>query len=171
MAEVVRKECAPVLFGLGFCNPRHVDRGRWADGRPNTFIRWRGTTYEEISFQWDMHNWAMFFINFQTSEVEHPPRGDQTAQRLVRFGILRPWREPGSSLVGGWFGPWQSPRAAAALAIRRLLKLEAFMLRGEANWCIHVGPARPIDPRSPAVFGIWGDPWQDPESDYRPEAD
>jgi hypothetical protein len=171
MAETVRRECAPVLLGLGFRNPRQVDRARWGDGRLNTFIRWRGTTYEEISFQWDMHNRPKFFLNFETSEVERLPQGDEAASRLVRFGILSSWRSPSAYIGGGWFGPWRSPEGVAALAIRRILKLEDFLLRGEMDWCINVGPARPVSPRAPAVFNVWGDPWRDPESDYRPDAD
>ncbi len=170
MAEAVRKACAPALLELGFRNPKQVDRARWDGGRPNNFIRWRGTTYEEVTFQWDVHNWAMFEISFCVSVVEQEPNGDENAVRLQRFGSMR-----SSRYIPGWFGPWRSISSVAAQAARRVHQLEAYLRRGETGWWIVVGPARRIsagagDPRVPAPLKIWGDPWLDPESDYEPES-
>jgi hypothetical protein len=175
MAEAIRRDCDPVLFNLGFRNPRKSDPDRWTATRRNVYIRWRGTTYDQIDLQWDKYNRPKFFLKFRTSRVELPPQGDRAAWRLVTNGIMRPTRTPSAYLLGGgWFGPWRSPESVAALVNRRVLQLNAFLLNGETGWYLSMRPPRPMSPdqgddRIPPRMKIWGDPWLDPESDYQPE--
>lgn len=174
MAETIRRDCDPVIFALGFRNPKKNDLDRWGGTtRRNVYIRWRGTTYDEIKIQWDKHNRPKFFLTFRTSRVERHPQDGHAAWRLVTYGSMASWRSPSHYLGGGWFGPWRSPDSVAALVNRRLMKLNAFLLHGETGWYLSVGKPRPVSPddgddRVPPRMKIWGDPWRDPESDYEP---
>jgi hypothetical protein len=170
MAEAIRRECGPVLFGMGFRNPRRNDPGRWHTARRDTYLRWRGTNYDQIHLQWDKYNRPKFFLKFMTSSVEHPPSDGLAALRAVRFGNLRSWRGP---ILGGWFGPWRTLDGVVRLVNRRISEADHYMLTGV------VGPHMTITPpilrgpddgeaRVPPEMKIWGDPWLDAESDYNP---
>jgi hypothetical protein len=165
MAEAIRRDCDPVSFNLGFRNPRKSDPDRWMATRRNVYIRWRGTTFDQIDLQWDKYNRPKFFLNFRTCRVELPPQGYHAARRLVTYGIVRSAWTPSAYLPGGgWFGPGNSPESVAALVNHRVLQLNAFLLNGKTGWYLEVGPPRPMSPDQ-----IWGDPWLDPETDYLPE--
>jgi hypothetical protein len=173
MAETIRRDCDPVLFSLGFRNPRGMDSARWHTSRRNTYIRWGGTTYDQVHLQWDKYNRPKFFLLFWTSTVDRPPRDGQAAWRSVIYGTMMPWRMPLPYFLGGWFGPWRSVDGVAALVNRRVQQLNAYLLRGEVGWWIHVGSPRlkSADDGDTGVrheANIWGDPWLDPESDYLP---
>jgi hypothetical protein len=176
MAEAIRRECGPVLFGMGFRNPRRNDLDRWhGTSRRDTYLRWRGTNYDQIHLQWDKYNRPKFFLRFMTSSVECPPTDSVAALRAVRFGNLRPWRGPILILLGGWFGPWMSPDGVTKLVNRRIPEVNAYMLQGDVGPHVTVTP--PIlrgpddgEDRVPPRMKIWGDPWLDPESDYDAKA-
>lgn len=174
MAEAIRRDCDPVIFSLGFRNPRRGDAYRWGGTtRRNIYLRWRGTTYDEIEIQWDHLSRPWCRLNFQTSQVLQPPRGELHAVRSITRGNLRSRR-----LWGGWIGPWRSPTGVAALVNRRVLQLEAYLLRGESGWWISVCPPirASLDEADDGLRNEWlvealreewvfGDPWLDPESD------
>jgi hypothetical protein len=171
MAEAIRRDCDPVLFALGFRNPRRMDLDRWHTSRRNTYIRWRGTAYDQVEIHWNKYNRPKFFLNFWTSRVERPPRDGHAAWRMVTHGTLSAWRSPCPYLGTGWFGPWRSVDDVPNLVNRRVLQLEAYLLRGETGWWINVGAPRPTSPDDGDLrvwprMKIWGDPWLDPESDY-----
>jgi hypothetical protein len=168
MAEAIRRECDPVIFALGFRNPRKGDWNRWLTTRRNVYIRWRGTSCDEIVLRWARYGQPKFSVSFESSVVEIPPRDKHQAQRLVIGGSLRVWR------LNDWigsssFGPWRSPESVAAFLNRRIEGLDAFFLRGERQWYLSLGyPHR--EPSGRVVSSevrAWGDPWLDPESDYR----
>jgi hypothetical protein len=171
MAEAIRRECDPVIFALGFRNPRRGDWGRWPATRRNVYIRWRGTSYDEIVLDWARYGRPKFRVWFETSVVEVPPQDDRLAQRLVRGGCLSVWRLM-PWIGSNWFGPRRSPESTAAFLNLRFQGLNAFFLRGEAQPYLTLGyPHREPSERyrAPEVCA-WGDPWLDPESDYQ-EAD
>jgi len=171
MAEAIRRDCDPVLFGLGFRNPRRMDLDRWYATRRNIYIRWRGTSYDQIDIQWDKYNRPKFFLHFWTSRVERPPQDGHAAWRVVTHGTISSWRSPLPYLGGGWFGPWRSVEGVAALVTRRIMQLNAYLLHGETGPWILAGAPRSVSPddgddRLYPRMKIWGDPWLDPESDY-----
>jgi hypothetical protein len=172
MAEAVRQDCDPVIFALGFRNPRKSDSDRWGETtRRNVYIRWRGTTYDEILLQWDKYNRPKFFLRYRTSQVEHPPQDGHAAVRLVTRGTMIVWRLPRTYVGSAWFGPWRSPGSVAAFVNRRVLRLNAFLLHGETEWYLNPGKPRrePRDGDEWVERRSWGDAWLDPESDYRPD--
>jgi hypothetical protein len=176
MAEALRRGCDPVLFALGFRNPKKTtSMDRWAaNTRRNVYLRWRGTDYDEIEIFWSKYSRPRFRIDFLTSRVEQPPRDGRHAVRWVTHGGVRSWKSPSPYLGGGTFGPWMSPGGVAALVVRRMLRLDAFLRRGETDWCIWTGPPRrrsldDPDDRATLEMKIEGDPWLDPESDYSPD--
>jgi hypothetical protein len=171
MAEALRRDCDPMLLGLGFRNPHRMDNDRWHTTRRNTFLRWRGTDYDEVAFQWDKYGRPKFFLNFWTSRVEQPPANGKAALRAFRGGIMRSWQGPLRVLHGGWFGPWMAIETVTALVNWRILQLNDFLVNGVIGPQVSVGPPRLRGPddgedRVPPVMKIWGDPWLDPESDY-----
>jgi hypothetical protein len=171
MAETIRRDCDPVLFGLGFRNPRDMTLDRWETTRRNTYVRWRGTDYDELKLIWARYGRAKFQFRFETSQVETPPRGDTPATRLVRHGWVRSFTGPVRMIGGQWFGPWMTAVAAAALMNRRILELNGFLLSGKVGPHLYVGAPRRISPDDERLLPrtkIWGDPWRDPESDYAP---
>jgi hypothetical protein len=159
-----------MLLGLGFRNPRASDSDRWFTTRWNTFLRWRGTDYDEIAFQWDKANRPRFYLVFETSHVEQPPNGDEPALRAVRRGSMRSWQGPIRALHGGWFGPWMALDTVTALVNWRILQLNDFLVNGVIGPQVSVSPPwfRRSDGENRGLerFNIYGDPWLDPESDY-----
>lgn len=171
MAEAIRRDCDPVLRGLGFRNPRDMTLDRWETTRRNTYVRWRGTCYDELKLIWDKYNRAKFFFRFETSRVERPPQGDVPATRLVTYGAMRSWVAPLGLWRSDWFGPWMSPVAAAALMNSRIFELDAYLMGGGLTRHIGDGAPHRIAPDDARILPrekIWGDPWRDPESDYVP---
>jgi hypothetical protein len=70
MSELFRKECAPVLYELGF---RHPKAEFWHPGpitRKNVFARWRGEDYDEILFNWWSYGTPKFDLELSTRQVE-----------------------------------------------------------------------------------------------------
>lgn len=172
MGEALRRDCDPVLFSLGFRNPRKMDWNRWYTTRRNIYLRWHGTTFHEVCVDWARYTPGKFKLAFVTSRVERPPQADVPAIRIITHGYLQNWQAP----LGLWrsydFGPWMSPAATAALVNRRVFALNEYLLEGKPSR--HVRDGRPIrihpdDPRRTASRKIFGDPWRDPESDYVPE--
>lgn len=171
LAEAIRRDCDPVLFAMGYRNPAKTDLDRWRTTRRNSYFRWRGTDYDEIIMYWDKYNRPKVRIEVKISRVETPPQGDRFCVRWISYATIKTWRGINKWVNGCWFGPWRSPEKAAAFVNRRLLQLEAYLLRGEAHWAINFGPARRVTfndeldrlyPRQK----VWGDPWLDPESVY-----
>jgi hypothetical protein len=174
MAEAIRRDCDPVLFALGFRNPRKGDMYRWETTRRNVYIRWRGVNFDQVWLQWDKYNRPKFFLYFESSRVDRPPHGAEPAIRSVCRGIFQSWRSPSPYVGGGWFGPWRSPDGVAALVNRRVQALDPFLLHGEVAWPINPGkwrqiPFNELADRLCPQRRIWGDPWRDPESDYLPD--
>jgi len=167
LAEAIRRDCDPVLFGQGFRNPNKTDLDRWGTTRRNAYFRWRGTDYDQIVLYWDKYNRSKVRVEFEISRVEHPPEGDRHCVRWVSGGYLLTSRYLG----GCWFGPWRSPMGAAAFLKRRLQQLDVFLVRGEPHWLVTSGAPRRfcLDDHGDGLYRrmkIWGDPWLDPESDY-----
>ena len=176
LAEAIRRECDPVLLAQGFRNPRKTtSMDRWAGStRRNIYLRWRGTDYDEIEIYWYKYNRPRFRISFSTSRIERPPSGDRHAVRWVTYGGVRSWKSPFRYWGGESFCPWRSPEGVATLVAQRMVRLDAFLRRGETSWCIWTGsPMRRSlddpDDRAPLEMKIQGDPWLDPESDYSPD--
>jgi len=154
---------------LGFRNPTKGSRSGSGATRRNTFLRWRGTDYDEIEFYWDHLNRAKVRLEFMVSRVVFPPKGSHPALRAVSFGVMRSWRLPFGPPISDWFGPWMDPEAAAARINRRIETLDDYMKRGMNGPLILAS-----DPRLGGVdlaegrllyWDIQGDPWRDPQSD------
>jgi hypothetical protein len=169
MGEAIRRDCDPVILALGFRNPKKNHWDRWSATRRNVYIRWRGTSYDEIVLRWDKYNRPKFFLHYKTSVVEHPPREGQEAQRLVMGGRMACWRLSRARIGSDWFGPWRSPDSVAALVNRRVHDLDAFFLSGVKHPYLDPGnPHRePFDWDKWFERRTWGDPWLDAESDYK----
>ena len=115
MAEAVRKEATAALVELGFRNPKKADPSRWADGRLNVFLRWRGADFDEVRFDWDQNNRAMFRVSFNCSRVEASGAEADRAKVLVWFGNLYPGGMSGffwSVALDQWRRETPSPAAA-----------------------------------------------------------
>jgi hypothetical protein len=167
MAEAVRKEATATLLELGFRNPKKADPSRWPDGRLNTFLRWRGTDYDEVIFQWDKNNGAKFWVRFHCSRVEAP----QTETARTKRWVWNGWLDPGG--ISAWFGPWHTINGVLRLLRRRLHALEGYFHDGMKRH--HLRPGKPdswtIDNWTsilPKEFAEMGDPWRDPEFDPAP---
>jgi hypothetical protein len=171
MAEAIRRDCDPAIFALGFRNPRKGDWSRWGATRRNVYIRWRGTNYDEMVVDWARYSEPKFRVRFATSVVNAPPQDGRQARRLVIVGHLVCWR------LNDWvgsnsFGPWRSPASVAAFLVQRIQGLEGFFLRGEPQWYLGLGYPhyKPSERTESPEMRAWGDPWLDPESDYREAA-
>jgi len=159
MAEAVRKEATATLLALGFRNPRKANPLRWEGGRLNAFLRWRGSDFDEIRFEWDKNNGAMFRVNFNCSRVAAPEADGAGAKVVVWIGSVR-------GGIFGWFGPWRSINGAVRLLRKRLRTLDAYFRDGRVR--------RNIYPHRPDVWALcdWkptmheDEPWLDPE--FRP---
>lgn len=174
MAEAIRRDCDPLLFSLGYRNPRKNDLNRLGGiTRRNMYLRWRGTTLDSVGFYWDKYNRAKCYMEFETSTVVSRPEEGRPAVRRITRGSMVAWKGPGRYIGSGWFGPWRSIDSFTAQLRRRILQLEGYFQTGERGWWINVGNTQCIGPEDGDSFPIegiklWGDPWLDPESDYDP---
>lgn len=157
MAEAVRKEATAALVELGFRNPKKADPSRWADGRLNVFLRWRGADFDEVRFDWDQNNRAMFRVSFNCSRVEASGAEADRAKVLVWFGNLNPGG------MSGFFGPWRSINGVVKLLRRRLQTLDAYFHDGVVRRNVRSDPPHilEIDDWTPTLHE--DDPWRDPE--------
>jgi hypothetical protein len=85
MSEAFRATCAPVLYSLGFRNPKRVEWERWANTKRNIFIRWRGDGYDEVHVNWWNRGRPRFHIEQMTRRVEaNPGSSGSTAFHLAK---------------------------------------------------------------------------------------
>lgn len=173
MGEAVRATCRPLLYEMGFRNPRKHDRERWSGSRLDIFLRWRGVDYDEIEIRWRSANRPAFFIHAVSSKFQRDREGEPTSVRIQTnlsacVSICR--------LCGGacaYFGPWQSVRRAVQTATRGLTELNDYFLKGTIGPHLSMGAERRIGPglATPGLSEWWrrfGDPKLDPESDVTP---
>jgi hypothetical protein len=174
LAEAIRRDCGPLLFSLGFRHPRTNDLNRWGGiTRRNAYLRWRETTFDSVGFYWDKYNRPKCYMEFETSTVVRRSEEGLPALREITTGSMSAWTTPISGLGSGWFGPWRSIDSCTAQIKRRILQLERFLQTGERVRCISAGPPRLNKPDRDDGYqylNAWGDPWLDPESDYREDA-
>lgn len=77
MGEAFRATCRPLLYELGFRNPRRRDPDRWHGSRLDFFLRWRGVDYDEVRIDWWTVNRLRFEIQLMASTYERDAEGAQ----------------------------------------------------------------------------------------------
>jgi hypothetical protein len=127
----VRTECLPLLFELGFRNPRRADRDRWEATRPFVFGRWRGRDYDHVEMRWDLYGRPKFWISFlgrrpQPSEEAGGPPTSHIFSGDVWTWRLSLWGE--RYMAGQTFGPWSSVSRTTQLVNARLREVDQFFL-------------------------------------------
>src|SRR4051812_29281208 len=128
MGEAFRAVCRPLLYELGFRNPRRPDPGRWPAARLDVFLRWRGVEYDEVRIYWYRVNRPRFRIHLMASTYERDAEGHPTHFRWITEAEANSWvlRRRGQPWMLGDFGPWSSPRAIAEMAGRRIQEANEF---------------------------------------------
>jgi hypothetical protein len=172
-ADAIRRECGPMLFELGFRNPRRLDRDRWRVAtRRDVYLRWRGTTFDCLEVSWDRYAIPRCRLYFETSMVEQPSAGGHPAIRSVTPGNLRARSWSVAWISPDYFGRWWHSVDQDLAEIKcSLLAWEAFLQSGTVDWRVWVAPSRRIGFEGDGTSPGWrmrGDPWLDPESDYKP---
>jgi hypothetical protein len=171
LGEAVRSTCRPLLYELGFRNPRKHDRDRWGRGtRLDVFLRWRGVDLDEIEFDWAGWNRPSFRIPFSSHKFERNSEGCPTEFRSRTTGSVCVQKLFDDWAHFEWFGPWRSPRSAAKLASVGLLELDAYFLHGLVGPHVSLGVTARMGPglNPPPIPPWWrrfGDPALDPERD------
>jgi hypothetical protein len=91
MGEAYRATCRPLLYELGFRNPRRHDRDRWNGSRLDVFLRWRGVDYDEVRIYWWTLNRPRFRIHLMASTYERDAEGRPTRFRWVIQASASSW--------------------------------------------------------------------------------
>jgi hypothetical protein len=170
LGEAVRASCRPLLYEMGFRNPRKHDRDRWSGTRLDIFLRWRGPDYDEVRIEWRTLNRPSFFIHGMSSKFERDSEGRPTEFRRLTYpgACSSVCRLCGNACVH--FGPLQSVRRAVETANRGLQELNEYFLDGTVGPHISTYTEVRVGPGiSPPGLSDWsrrfGDPALDPESD------
>jgi hypothetical protein len=122
MSEAFRATCAPVLYSMGFRNPKRADWERWANTKRNIFIRWRGGDYDQVQVVWWSLGRPRFYIELRTRRAEAHPRPDGSAAFHLRKAY--------SETYSGWL---RDPQKVIGRACDWLKQIDAWFREGEDN--------------------------------------
>jgi hypothetical protein len=139
LAAAVRNECLPLLFEMGFRNPKKADRDRWEASRPFVFGRWRGHDYDHVEIRWDLYGRPKFWIGFLARRFEPPKEAGGAPTWRLLSGDIYTWRIGlwgGRVVAGQTFGNGSISRSIE-MAKRRLEEVNEFLLSGVAR--PHIG--------------------------------